>query len=133
MDTPDLLRAAQLYDDQGRRCLDSNVLKFNAKGHFLQAILCHLANGDSVAAEQAFEKKYDVLDYTFGTSREGKFASQLIECVKGGDEEVFATACYDYDRISKLDPWKTTMLVKVKKTITGDDDDSDEDGDVDLT
>jgi alpha-soluble NSF attachment protein len=54
--------------------------------------------------------------------------------VEGFDAEGFATACFDFDRVSKLDPWKTSMLVKVKRTIDdegaggGDDDD-----DVDLT
>jgi alpha-soluble NSF attachment protein len=131
LDPPDLLRAATLYDDLGRKCLDSNLLKFNAKGYFLQAILCHLANGDSIAAQQS-KDRYEALDYTFGSAREGKFAGSLIECIEGFDTEGFATACYEYDRVSKLDPWKTSILVRVKRTI---DDDAGDDGedDVDLT
>mmetsp|Transcript_2052 Transcript_2052/g.4432 ORF Transcript_2052/g.4432 Transcript_2052/m.4432 type:complete len:314 (-) Transcript_2052:215-1156(-) len=132
LDPPDYSRASKMYDDLGRRCLTSNLLKFNAKGYFLQAILCHLANGDDVGAEQA-GAKYESLDYTFGDSREGKFANALIEAVKGYDVEEFSTACYDFDRISKLNPWQTSILVKVKRGIDegggGDDDDSD----VDLT
>lgn len=132
LEPPDLLRAAQLYDDLGRKCLDSNLLKFNAKGYFLQAILCHLANNDAIAAQQATDR-YQTLDYTFGSAREGKFASQLIECVEGFDAEGFATACYEYDRVSKLDPWKTSILVKVKRTIDDDAGDDDNGDDVDLT
>jgi alpha-soluble NSF attachment protein len=132
LEPPDLLRAAQLYDDLGRKCLDSNLLKFNAKGYFLQAILCHLANNDAIAAQQATDR-YQTLDYTFGSAREGKFASQLIECVEGFDAEGFATACYEYDRVSKLDPWKTSILVKVKRTIDDDAGDDDNSDDVDLT
>lgn len=132
LEPPDLLRAAQLYDDLGRKCLDSNLLKFNAKGYFLQAILCHLANNDAIAAQQATDR-YQTLDYTFGSAREGKFASQLIECVEGFDAEGFATACYEYDRVSKLDPWKTSILVKVKRTIDDDAGDDDDGDDVDLT
>lgn len=131
LDPPDFVRASQMYDDLGRRCLDSNLLKFNAKGYFLQAILCHLASGDGVGAEQAADK-YENLDYTFGSSREGKFGRSLIEAVEGLDVEGFSTACFDYDRISKLNPWQTSILVKVKRSIDegGDDDD---DSDVDLT
>jgi len=131
LDPPDLVRAAGIYDDLGRRCLDSNLLKFNAKGYFLQATLCHLASGDPVGANQALQR-YEGLDYTFGESREGKFARQLVECVEAYDAEGFGTACFEYDRISKLDPWKTSILVRVKKTIDdsagggdGDDDDFD--------
>lgn len=131
LDPPDLLRAATLYDDLGRKCLDSNLLKFNAKGYFLQAILCHLANNDAIAAQQS-KDRYEALDYTFGTAREGKFCGSLIECVEGFDTEGFATACYEYDRVSKLDPWKTSILVRVKRTIDDEAEDEDED-DVDLT
>ncbi len=115
-DPPDLLRAAQIYDELGRQCLDSNLLKYNAKGYFLQAIFCHLANGDSIAAQQA-QTKYGHLDFTFSDSREGKLCAKLIECMEQFDSEGFSTACYEYDRISKLDPWKTTLLVKVKRSI----------------
>lgn len=131
LDPPDFLRASSIYDELGRRCLDSNLLKFNAKGYFLQAALCHLASGDAVGAQQALNK-YENLDYTFGDSREGKFARALTEAVEGLDVEGFSTACFEYDRISKLNPWQTAILVKVKRSIDegGDDDD---DGDVDLT
>ena len=127
LDPPDFLRASGLYNDLGRRCLDSNLLKFNAKGYFLQAVFCHLASGDAVGASQALDK-YENLDYTFGDSREGKFARALTESVEGLDVEGFSTACFEYDRISKLNPWQTAILVKIKRSIDeggdGDDDDS---------
>mmetsp|Transcript_29996 Transcript_29996/g.63142 ORF Transcript_29996/g.63142 Transcript_29996/m.63142 type:complete len:317 (-) Transcript_29996:216-1166(-) len=116
MDPPELLKAAQLYENLGRQSLESNLLKYNAKNHFLNGILCHLANGDSIGASQAYGR-FDSLDYTFGESREGKFAKQLVECVEGFDVEGFATACFEFDRISKLDPWKTSILVRVKRSI----------------
>jgi alpha-soluble NSF attachment protein len=133
LDPPDLIRAAKIYDDLGRKCLESNLLKFNAKGHFLQAILCHLANSDAIGAQQAMQR-YEGVDYTFSESREGKFCRQLIDCVEGFDVEGFGTACYEYDRISKLDPWKTSMLVKVKRSISDEGGpDGGEEDDVDLT
>jgi alpha-soluble NSF attachment protein len=131
LDPPDFLRASGIYNDLGRRCLDSNLLKFNAKGHFLQAVFCHLASSDAVGASQALAK-YENLDYTFGDSREGKFARALTQSVEGLDVEEFSTACFEYDRISKLNPWQTAILVRIKRSIDegGDDDD---DSDVDLT
>lgn len=132
LEPPDFGRASKIYDDLGRRCLSSNLLKFNAKGYFLQAILCHLANGDDVGAEQA-GARYESLDYTFGDSREGKFANTLIEAVKGYDVEEYSTACFEYDRISKLNPWQTSLLVKIKRSIDEGGDGDDDDSDVDLT
>lgn len=132
LDPPEFLQAAQLYEKLGKDCLDSNLLKYNAKGYFLQSILCHLANQDSVGAEKAMSM-FNSLDFTFRESREGKFADGLVTCVNGFDDEGFATACYEYDRISKLDPWKTTILLSVKKSVEGGGDGLDDDEDFDLT
>lgn len=130
---PDYIRAAEIYEALGKNCLDSNLLKYNAKGYFLQCVLCHLANRDSVAAGQAMSR-FSSMDYTLRESREGKFADQLIESFEGGDSEGFATACFEYDRISKLDPWKTTILLSVRKAIEGNGIGGDgEDDDIDLT
>mmetsp|Transcript_17837 Transcript_17837/g.42079 ORF Transcript_17837/g.42079 Transcript_17837/m.42079 type:complete len:309 (+) Transcript_17837:215-1141(+) len=128
-DPPDLLTAGKIYNDLGINCLDSNLLKFNAKGYFLQAILCQLANGDVIGAQNALQR-YEAVDYTFSESREGKFCSSLIKAVEEYDAEGFAQASFDYDRISKLDPWKTSMLVRIKRGIAdsagGGGGDSDE-------
>lgn len=115
-DPPDLLTAGQIYNDLGLNCLDSNLLKFNAKGYFLQAILCQLANGDNVGAQNSVQR-YQAVDYTFSESREGRFCQQLVTAVEEYDGEGLAQASFEYDRISKLDPWKTSMLVKIKRSI----------------
>jgi alpha-soluble NSF attachment protein len=56
-----------------------------------------------------------------------------MRCAEGFDARgVQRLDADEYDRVSKLDPWKTSILVKVKRTI--DDDAGDDDGDdVDLT
>lgn len=132
LDPPDLQRAAGIYDQLGRQCLESNLLKFNAKGYFLQAIFCHLAQQDAVAASQAMDR-YEGVDYTFGESREGKLCKKITECVEGYDSEGFSQALFEYDRISKLDPWKTSMLLKVKRGISDEGGDGEDEDDVDLT
>lgn len=137
LEPPDLLRASNLYDTLGRKCLENNLLKFNAKTHFLHAIMCLLAAADSVGGENLYNR-YEGIDYTYNDSREGKFSKSLIDCVNQYDSEGFATICYEYDRISKLDPWKTTILMKIKRTISDDNggggggggDDGDDDFDL---
>lgn len=132
LNPPNLLRSAELYEKLGKDCLESNLLKYNAKGYFLQSVICHLANQDSIGASQAMNR-FSSLDYTLRDSREGKFAESLIHCVEGFDAEGFATACFEYDRISKLDPWKTTMLLSVRKAIDGGGGGDVADDDIDLT
>ena len=138
MDPPDLMKAANLFEDLGKNALDNALLKYNAKGYFLQCVLCHLANGDSVGASQGNER-FASLDMSFRDSREGKFCNDLVECVEQFDPEGFATVCFEYDRISKLDAWKTSILYKIKLTIMDQGDihngmpGEDGEGDIDLT
>ena len=42
MDPPDLARAAELYEQLGRSCMEKKLLQMNAKGYWLQAGLCLL-------------------------------------------------------------------------------------------
>lgn len=41
--------------------------------------------------------------------------------VENQDEEAFEEKLFGYDQMSKLDKWKTTILLRVKKEIEGDD------------
>ena len=52
--------------------------KFSAKGHFLQCLLCHLAQGDTVQTAAKVSSCKDA-DYTFGASRECGFVEKLLE------------------------------------------------------
>lgn len=129
LDPPDLKRAAGIYEKLGRECLDSNLVKYNAKGHFVCAIFCLLALGDSVAARMKLES-FGAIDFSFGDSREGKLCSELVQACDDFDADAIATACFEYDRVSKLDGWKTSILVKIKRSIANDGNDDDDEVDL---
>jgi alpha-soluble NSF attachment protein len=56
-------------------------------------------------------------DNTFSATREYQFADALIKAVEAGDEEGYTAAVVEFDRITKLDNWKTAILLKIKKSI----------------
>jgi alpha-soluble NSF attachment protein len=56
MDPPDFEKASSVFEQVGGDCLNSNLMKFSAKGYFLQAVLCTLARGDIVAADVQLNK-----------------------------------------------------------------------------
>lgn len=60
--------------------MDSNLLKFNAKNHLLNAGICALATKDLVLVQMKWTE-YQEIDYTFADSREGKFL-QVLETMK---------------------------------------------------
>ena len=112
-DPPDYERAAQEFEKVGRESLASNLLKFGAKGNFFNATICTLARGDIVAAEGSLNRFKD-MDYTFGGSRECKLLEDVVTAYKDGNMDAFTDAVYNFDQISKLDPWRTTILLKIK-------------------
>lgn len=110
------------FEELGSKALESNLLKFNAKKHFLHAGFCLLARGDVVASKQGVER-YIEMDYTFRDSREHKLLAALVDAYEGFDVDAFADELFSYDTVSKLDPWETSILLRVKNSIqeAGDD------------
>lgn len=71
---------------------------------------------DSVTAKRNLAK-YSSLDTTFSSTREAKFVNVLIEALEAGDSEMFTGAVFEYDQVTKLDNWKTNILLKIKRSI----------------
>eukprot|EP00607_Mallomonas_marina_P002421 CAMPEP_0182428024 /NCGR_PEP_ID=MMETSP1167-20130531/20958_1 /TAXON_ID=2988 /ORGANISM="Mallomonas Sp, Strain CCMP3275" /LENGTH=300 /DNA_ID=CAMNT_0024610649 /DNA_START=177 /DNA_END=1079 /DNA_ORIENTATION=+ len=109
-----IARAGEIFEMMGRECMESRLGAYSAKGYFFQAALCYLALGDAVATREKIQL-YKTLDYTFNTSRECQFIEKLLESIDAYNSEDFAQACADFDHITPLDPWKTSMLLKAKR------------------
>jgi alpha-soluble NSF attachment protein len=114
--------AAELFERIAADAMESNLLKYSARDHLLKAGLCRLCMGDTVGAARAVQS-YFATDGSFATSREGQLLINVVKTVEDGDVEAFTNAVYEYDSISKLDDWKTGILLKVKNSIKEDEDD----------
>ncbi|KAH9950395.1 vesicular-fusion protein SEC17 [Amylocystis lapponica] len=84
------------------------------KEYWLRSSLCALAMGDVVTAKRNLSK-YSSLDTTFSSTREAKFVNILSDAVESGDEDTFTGAVYEFDQVTKLDNWKTNILLKIKR------------------
>jgi len=113
-------KAIELYEQIATRSIDNNLLKWSVKDYFLRAGLCTLAKGDVVAAERALEK-YTDMDATFASQREYKLLNELVTAMKNYDVEAFTHAVVEYDSVSPLDSWKTSILLKIKNSIKEED------------
>lgn len=71
---------------------------------------------DTVTAKRNMTK-YSNQDATFSSTREAKFVNALIDAVEAGDRESFMGAVVEFDQVTKLDNWKTGMLLKIKGCI----------------
>lgn len=108
--------AIETFEQIAETCLESNLLKFNAKGHLLCAGLCIVAKGDMVLADRAMER-YKTLDYSFEASRECKLLVDIIAAYNDYNPEQFTDVVYNYDAVSKLDQWKTTIMLRIKNKL----------------
>jgi alpha-soluble NSF attachment protein len=75
-----------------------------------------------VSANRALES-YREIDNTFASTREHQLLVDLVEAIEARDQEGFADKLFQYDQLSKLDKWKTTLLLKIKNGIEGPEDD----------
>ncbi|KAL8679495.1 MAG: hypothetical protein Q9186_004218 [Xanthomendoza sp. 1 TL-2023] len=112
----DYQKAVEHYEKVARSSVSSNLMKWSVKDYFLKAGICHLASGDTVATSRALETYRD-LDPTFPSTREHQLLVDLAEAVEQGDQEMFADKLFQYDQLSKLDKWKTTLLLRIMEGI----------------
>ncbi|KAF6288623.1 NSF attachment protein alpha [Rhinolophus ferrumequinum] len=114
-------KAIDIYEQVGTNAMDSPLLKYSAKDYFFKAALCHFCI-DMLNAKLAVQK-YEELFPAFSDSRECKLMKKLIDAHEEQNVESYTEAVKEYDSISRLDQWLTTMLLRVKKTIQGDEED----------
>lgn len=49
-------RAIDIFETVARQSLDSNLLKYSVKGYLLNAALCQICSGDTVAIHRALDQ-----------------------------------------------------------------------------
>lgn len=121
----DFAKATKILEDIARQQVNNNLLKYSAKGTLLNAGICQLCRGDPIAISNALER-YQDLDPTFSGTREYRLLTDLASSMDEGDVAKFTDAIREFDSMTRLDAWKTTLLLKAKKTIQ-EKDDLDED------
>ncbi|KAL4879157.1 soluble NSF attachment protein [Aspergillus karnatakaensis] len=118
----DYYKAIEHYERIARSAINNNMMKWSVKDYLLKAGICHLATQDMVTASRALES-YREIDHTFQTTREHQLLVDLIQSVEAHDQEGFADKLFQFDQLSQLDKWKTTLLLRVKNGIQGPEED----------
>ncbi|XP_057981051.1 alpha-soluble NSF attachment protein 2 [Malania oleifera] len=109
-------RAVEIYEEIAKHSLGNNLLKYGVKGHLLNAGLCQLCRGDVVAITNSLER-YQELDPTFSGTREYRFLADLAASVDEEDVAKFTDVVKEFDSMTPLDAWKTTLLLRVKEAL----------------
>ncbi|KAL2019421.1 hypothetical protein VTK56DRAFT_9626 [Thermocarpiscus australiensis] len=108
--------AVTYFEKVADSSLDNHLMKYSVKDYFMKAGLCILATKDLVTARRNLEK-YKEKDPSFAGQRECQLLADLIEAIEAGNQELFTDKLYAYDQMSRLDKWKTEILVRIKNQI----------------
>ncbi|XP_051138470.1 alpha-soluble NSF attachment protein-like [Andrographis paniculata] len=119
-------KAIVIYEEIARHSLNNNLLKYGVKGHLLNAGICQLCKGDVVAINNALDR-YQELDPTFSGTREYKLLADLSSAIDEEDAAKFTDAVKEFDSMTRLDSWKTTLLLRVKEAMKAKELEDDDD------
>lgn len=112
-------KAIQIYEQVASSSLESSLLKYSAKEYMFRAALCHLCVDHEDAGIAL--KKYEEMYPAFQDSRECKLIKALMTHLEEQNVDAFTDTVKEYDSISRLDQWYTTMLLRIKKSINAED------------
>ncbi|KAL3337907.1 hypothetical protein AABB24_030192, partial [Solanum stoloniferum] len=109
-------RAIEIFEEIAQHSMKNNLLKYGVRGHLLNAGICQLCRGDVVAINNALER-YQELDPTFSGTRECKLLVDLEAAIDEEDIAMFTGCLKEYDSMTKLDEWRTTLLLRVQEAL----------------
>uniref|UniRef100_A0A8B9JX27 N-ethylmaleimide-sensitive factor attachment protein, alpha b n=1 Tax=Astyanax mexicanus TaxID=7994 RepID=A0A8B9JX27_ASTMX len=112
-------KAIEIYEQVGTHAMDSTLLKYSAKDYFFKAALCHFCI-DMLNAKLALQK-YEEMFPAFSDSRECKLVKKLLDACEEENVDAYTDSVKEFDMISRLDQWLTTMLLRIKKNIKDPD------------
>ncbi|XP_020522507.1 alpha-soluble NSF attachment protein isoform X2 [Amborella trichopoda] len=109
-------KAIEEFEKVAKLSINNNLLKYSVKGILLNAGLCQICKGDIVGITNALER-YQELDPTFSGTREYKFLADLASAIDEEDVEKFTEVVKEYDSMTRLDAWKTSLLLRAKNAL----------------
>lgn len=114
----DYLKAVTIFEEVASVCLESSLLKYSAREYLFKAALCNMCL--DVHTAQSSIEKYNQMFPAFEDSREYKLLKNLLEAAEEGNSDKFTDSVREYDAISRLDQWYTTLLLRIKKSVCGE-------------
>lgn len=114
-------RAVDKFEYVATQSVKNGLTKWSVKEYYLKAGICHLCKGDLVAVKRAIER-YNAEDMTFASTREHELLVSMADALENQDPEELTNHIFKYDQVSKLDKWKTTLLLRVKQQMDAEPD-----------
>ncbi|PTB79244.1 vesicle fusion protein [Trichoderma longibrachiatum ATCC 18648] len=117
----DYYGAIETYDRIINTMVGNGTMKWSLSTYCFKAGICHLATGDMVGTRRAVES-YRQKDPEFSSQYKYKLLEDLCNAVDNHSQDEFSELLFQFDRTSRLEPWMTAILIKVKDSIEAPDD-----------
>eukprot|EP01121_Diplochlamys_sp_Union-15-3_P005617 TRINITY_DN15946_c0_g1_i1.p1 TRINITY_DN15946_c0_g1~~TRINITY_DN15946_c0_g1_i1.p1 ORF type:complete len:280 (+),score=55.67 TRINITY_DN15946_c0_g1_i1:170-1009(+) len=117
------LQAAETFEQVAKSSIESKLGQYKCKEYFLNAGICYSVT-DVVAAKRALDK-YQELYFPFSDSNECKLFTKMVAAIEAFDTDAFTAAVKEFDRLQRLDEWRTNLLLKIKDSINKEQDEEE--------
>ena len=112
-------KAVSIYEEVAARSIDNNLLKWSAKEYYFKSVLCTMClRADSRNLITRYEEEFP----SFMNTREHQLVIGLQDAIDESNVDSFTVLVQEYDNISPLDKWLTSVLLKIKKTMNEEPD-----------
>lgn len=116
--------AARFWEEGAKECAMDELRRYEIRENLLRSGLCRLADAsiqnDVVGAKRAIESYGSTIDPSFLSTREQRLLNDLISSLEDGDMSLFEEGITQYNKVNSLDPWRTKILLLIKRGITQD-------------
>ncbi|KAJ2998355.1 hypothetical protein HDV02_004570 [Globomyces sp. JEL0801] len=102
-------KAIEIYEKVATKSLDNNLTKWSVREYLFKAMICVLCLNVSLASVNIRIRS--------------DLRCALVESVEEGDLDAYSGALQEFDKMTKLDEWKTSLLLRVKKSIQAQEED----------
>ncbi|CAI9113057.1 OLC1v1013585C1 [Oldenlandia corymbosa var. corymbosa] len=113
-------KAVEIFEDIARKIAPRwrrQLVEIGVKRHLLKAGICQLCMGDVVVSMENSLGRYRELDPNFSGTREYKLLDDLAAAVEEEDVARFTDTVREYDRMTPLDAWETSLLLRAKEAL----------------
>lgn len=114
-------KAGPAYKKMAELKIGDRLTQLSANEPLTKAVLCTMAIEDDIGA-QLMINDWVVLSPSYERSREKTLIERCLKALEDQDEDAFSTAVFEYDRVTRLSPWYTSVLLAIKRRITNADD-----------
>lgn len=105
----------------GNEQLSHSTMRFGAKEHFVNAIICQMCLQDDIGAKKSIEKCRKV-DASVSSERDYKMMEQMVENLKDNNAEGFEGLVDKYTGFKQVDEFRKIMFERIKEMMHNKED-----------